>query len=623
MIHSIDNYRAGLFTTLILFLLLIPFAGIAQQNDYEADLHQMDDAARFRKLSQLTIQNWKTTPAQAIIYGEESLEVAQSLNNKRFQAEALNNIGVAYSYANAFAEALDYFFNALVLREELGEDDLIATTLNNIGNVYYISGNTEQAISYYESSLAKKEASGQGQQVTSTLINLASLYNSGGQPEKALPNIFRAIDILEEQADSAGLSTAWNNLGRIYIQEGKLDHALEVNQKALQVSKQLNQPWDISYISTSIGEVYLEKQDTDKAKAYLNEGQRIARELQSRDLVLYSLRMMSVLHALSGNHSQFLTAFNEYDKLKDRIFSEENSRAIAEMQVIYKTEQREKENAIQKLQIAKERSLRNSFIFITIIVMIIVLFLYRRYRIKRKLNIKLEKEVDMRTADLIASHEQITRLNETLLSNTIETEERERKRFSEDLHDGLGPLLSTVKIHLELIASRDRGAHERKELIDAAHDLIDDAIENTKAIANNLTPNILSDFGLHEALDGYVQKINSMGGIQVDLQNDHPETRYSRHVELALYRISLELITNSLKHAKATHVKLKLSGGNQEIRLQYSDNGIGFDTHQLTAAHKGLGLSNIISRIKSINGKYEIYSGAESGFALEMSAAMP
>ncbi len=605
----------------LLFLLCMNQLLFSNVNNNEAPLINSGQEEQFRALIRLSVDHWKSAPASSIIYGEEALEIAQKVNNERMEAEALNNIGVAYSYANAFGDALDFFFKALVIREKLDDENLLATTLNNIGNVYFISGNRDQAISYYLQSLQIKEESENNKQITSTLINLASLYNSQGQTENAITHINRAIVLLEAEADSSGLSTAWNNLSKIYLQMGDHERALEVNQKALTISEQLNKSWDIAYVSNSIGEIYLDKMDLENAFTYITKGQNAAIKLQNRDVALYNLRLLAIYHSYAGNKEEFLEAFQKHNHLKDSIFSEENSRAIAEMQVIYKTEQREKENAIQKLQLAKERSIRNTFIFLSIIVLILIGIIYRRYQIKRNLNKKLEDQVKMRTADLVSSHQKITQLNESLLINTIDTEERERRRFSEDLHDGLGPLLSTIRIHLELIQARQSQQSEQNELIRTASDLLDDAISSTRDIANNLTPNILRDFGMQEALKGYIQKINSIGAMQIDFLANGPDERYPSHVELALYRICLELINNSLKHSTASHVKISISGDEHNLKFKYCDNGIGFNANEgLPVNDKGLGLSNIISRIKSINGKYSIKSQKGKGFELEMNA---
>lgn len=616
--------KYAVFLFIFFFLLEKESIVFSQSKDvYNEELLGLDKDEQFRALSKLSVDNWKTAPESSVIYGVESLRIAKELGHKRFEAEALNNIGVAHSYASSFGEALEYFFKALVLREELGDETLIATTLNNIGNVYYLSGDNEQAISYYQKSLEIKQGSEQKQQVTSTMINLASIHNSLGEHDKAIQIINRAIAYLEAEADSTRLSTAWNNLARIYLHMGELDEALKLNTKALEISEKLERQWDISYISSSMAEIYLKKNNLDQAWFFIEKGKSAADQIQNRDVILYNYRLKTFYYSYTGETEAFLQAFQNYENLKDSIFSERNSRAIAEMQVIYNTEQREKENAIQKLQIAREKSIRNSFIFITIIVIILIGVIYRRYRIKQSLNVKLENQVQRRTADLIKSHEQITRLNQDLLSNTIETEERERRRFSEDLHDGLGPLLSTIKIHLELIENRKGNEPEQVELLQAAAGLIDDAIQSTKEIANNLTPNILSDFGLQEALEGYVQKINTMGALHVNFETRLPEQRYPAHIELALYRISLELINNSIKHAHAENIDVLLSGDSKHVSMKYMDDGVGFDTTiALSSENKGLGLSNIISRIKSVNGNYSIKSSPENGFEMLLSVIL-
>ena len=140
-------------------------------------------------------------------------------------------------------------------------------------------------------------------------------------------------------------------------------------------------------------------------------------------------------------------------------------------------------------------------------------------------------------------------LEQRILRNTIETEERERVRFSEDLHDGLGPLLSTVKIHLELISARMGDPQEQSKFIKMTDDLLQESIKSTSEIANNLLPNLLNDFGLIEALSVYVGKINKTNTIHIDLYVPEKVSRLPRNYEVALYRVICELINKNLKNA--------------------------------------------------------------------------
>lgn len=593
------------------------FADKSSETFSSSEEKNLSPEEQYRSLTKLSIENRKIAPASSLIYATEALVIAEQLDNKRYKIEAHNNIGVAQSYSSEFGLALEHFFKALVLLEQENDSSLIAITLNNIGNIYFQSGDKDQAIQYYLRSLEIKERAGNFKNLSSTLINLGSLYNSKGSYEKAVPYISRAIDMIEKESDSSAMSAAWNNLGNTYKQMGDLSKALEVNLKALDISKMRKSDWDIAYISNSIGDILLEMKDHKQALPYIQNGLITAKKINSRDLELFSLRLLTIYYSLTGNYENFLVSFRHYESLNDSIFSEENNRAVAEMQVIYRTGQKEKENAIQKLRIAKEVNLRNSFIFISIIVLIMIAIIYRRYHIKNKINEELERLVSLRTSDLIKSHEQIIRLNETLLTNTIETEERERRRFSEDLHDGLGPLLSTVKIHMELISAKQGQPDEQKKLLQMTSDLIDDAIHSAKDIANNLMPNILNDFGLAEAMQVYIEKINSIGALHINYVNQLRSNRYPKKIELAFYRICLELINNTMKHSGAKSIELLMSDSNDKIKLCYSDDGIGFNIEDPeNNKNGGLGMSNIISRIKSINGKYTI--NTSKGKAFEM-----
>jgi signal transduction histidine kinase len=330
-------------------------------------------------------------------------------------------------------------------------------------------------------------------------------------------------------------------------------------------------------------------------------------------MVMFSYRNLTMYYSARGDYPSFLNAFERLNAVRDSIFSAQVNNSIAEMQVKYETEAKEKENALQKLEINRQRDLRNSFIFITVLILILVVILFNRYRIKRRQSAVLEAMVEARTAELRQSEQRVLR-------TTIETEERERARFSGDLHDGLGPLLSTVKIHLELIRSRGGNQEEQEKYIKMAGELLDEAIRSTREIANDLVPNILNDFGLIEALGAYIEKINRLGAIQIAFTTSGMEIRPGKEIEKATYRIALELINNTLKHAGATVISISLAEREQKLIFDYSDNGRGMAPpgDPMKSPSTGLGIPNIISRIKSLNGSYDLESTPGKSFRIQI-----
>jgi PAS domain S-box-containing protein len=205
-------------------------------------------------------------------------------------------------------------------------------------------------------------------------------------------------------------------------------------------------------------------------------------------------------------------------------------------------------------------------------------------------------------------------LQKKILKTIIDTEEKERKRFAKDLHDGLGPLLSTIKLYINELESEDVEEKEKKDYIKYTSELIDEAVTSTRNISNNITPNVISNYGLVKSVESFVNKINKMQQISISFKTINIDSRFDETLELILYRILTELINNTLKHASAAHVLIVLELLSQKLILTYKDDGIGFDLRQVLQSDKGgMGLRNIFSRIESINGAIEFEEGIDKG----------
>ncbi len=198
-----------------------------------------------------------------------------------------------------------------------------------------------------------------------------------------------------------------------------------------------------------------------------------------------------------------------------------------------------------------------------------------------------------------------------IIDTIIHTQEEDQSRYARELHDGLGPLLSTLKMHLEWIANPDHSINKDK-IIEHAIYTIDNAIRSTKEIANNLSPHILQRFGLIDAINAYIEHVKGTSDIEFAVSSNL-NSRLASNVELVLYRTILECINNSLKHSEAKKIMLKLNKQNKVLKIRYSDNGKGFDAQKEIAEGKGMGLFNIQSRIKHIGGEFQLTSNINIG----------
>ncbi|TVQ92305.1 MAG: response regulator [Bacteroidetes bacterium] len=191
-----------------------------------------------------------------------------------------------------------------------------------------------------------------------------------------------------------------------------------------------------------------------------------------------------------------------------------------------------------------------------------------------------------------------------ILNAILETQENERKRFSRDLHDGLGAILSTLKIYAGLLQKEDKNVEEKKELLREMKAAINDAVESARTIANNIMPSLLMDHGFLKALKSFVDAINKTDSVKIELMYPENLKRFDNNTETHLYRILLELINNTLKHANAKTIHVEISRTNKDLFIDYKDDGKGFDFQEsYYNKDKGQGLRNIFSRVNFLNGK--------------------
>jgi signal transduction histidine kinase len=210
------------------------------------------------------------------------------------------------------------------------------------------------------------------------------------------------------------------------------------------------------------------------------------------------------------------------------------------------------------------------------------------------------------------------------LNSIIEGQEMERKRIARELHDGIGPLLSTLKIKLSNIEGEllGPGNEDLQARFANSYRLIDEASDDLRSISHNLLPKVLLDFGLIEALESLADKIRTTKNIEITYIFTGSPQRFDQVVELGIYRVCQELINNTLKHARAKSITLQLVKLEHMLRIIYEDNGVGFNPLE---NRPGLGIMNIENRINALRGVMNIDSLPRKGMTamIEVPYSLP
>jgi PAS domain S-box-containing protein len=224
------------------------------------------------------------------------------------------------------------------------------------------------------------------------------------------------------------------------------------------------------------------------------------------------------------------------------------------------------------------------------------------------------KDEKGKIVNFVAIKQDITKQKEVdrkILQTIISTEEKERRRFAQDLHDDLGPLLSTAKLYIRSFETAT-DLKNKEIAISRSMQAIDEAIMSIKEIANNISPHILRNFGLNSAINSTVNKINETKSVSISFTTRMVE-RFDENMELSLFRIVAELVNNTIKHAHATKAYIDLNKTEKDLILTYSDDGIGFQIESALEKKMCRGLSNILNRVKSLGGEIELDSDTGKG----------
>jgi PAS domain S-box-containing protein len=227
----------------------------------------------------------------------------------------------------------------------------------------------------------------------------------------------------------------------------------------------------------------------------------------------------------------------------------------------------------------------------------------------------IDYEGDKAILSIIRDITERKQFDKKIIDTIIMTEEKERENFAKNLHDEIGPLLSSIKMYISSLEST-RVKEKQEFIIRQLKEIMKEAIQSTKEISNDLSPHILSNYGLNAAVDAFINRISHVYTVTYDTNLSNK--RFHELVETSLYRIIKELVNNTMKHSMGSSITINLKYTRGVLRLLYTDNGKGLPSEHFRKKEPvGMGMSNIISRARSLNGLYNFFNNPEGGMGFE------
>ena len=206
----------------------------------------------------------------------------------------------------------------------------------------------------------------------------------------------------------------------------------------------------------------------------------------------------------------------------------------------------------------------------------------------------------------------IREAEQKVMEAIINTEETERSRIAQDLHDGLGPVLSTIKLYFQ-VYQETKDKSKKVMLTGRLKSTIEEAIKGVSEISHNISPHVLTNYGFYAALKQFIHRITLTNVVNIDFDCAH-EKQLAPNTGIILYRAITELINNSIRHSQCKNIVILLNHVDGLMQVEYSDDGAGFDVASVVNSPvSGSGVQNIINRIKVLKGIVEMESAEGKG----------
>ena len=477
----IAKFMNKLFFTAFILISAQLFAQNKAIDSLSKILPSRKDTFRVNTLVELSKAHRQTSIEKAIAYANEAIQYSEKISFKKGLVVAYNTLGNTYVFTGTYPEALAAYQNADKNTDQSTDKIFKATLINNIGNVYYFQANYQKALEFYFKSLKMKEELKQEKGAALTLNNIGAVYYDQKNYEKAKEMHKRALEIRTRIKDLKGISDSYNNLGLVAKMQKEYSKSIEYFETSIETKTKLNDLKGKSNSINNLGTVYELLKNYDKANQAYAEALEIRTKLKDRDGIVASMlnlsnilllkndlnkaeemafkllkiaqeinaneRIMKAYLLLSEIHhakKEFQKAYDfhlKYAEINEKLFNENQTKQIAEMQAKYETEKKNLEIELLKTQKNNLLLARNAAVVGVFLLAVLTYLLYARFKLRSKLFENKEKLLTIEKEKSVLEKERIKVLHQLKEEENLRLQEQ--IRVSEEMGKLMNEKLQT------------------------------------------------------------------------------------------------------------------------------------------------------------------------------------
>ncbi|NVK26401.1 MAG: sensor histidine kinase [Flavobacteriia bacterium] len=547
---------------------------------------------------------------KAYLYADTAYLLFEDKGYYEMAVRAYNNKGLTLINQNQYREAIEDLIQALELSDKLETPKKRNLAqqglLLNIGKAYIGLEQWPLAMEYTQKAIA---IDGIPRFRMIALNNLSAIYLQLEQPDSTLHYAALSYHLSDSLGDDYHKLLNRTNQAEAYLKLKDYESAKPIIESNIETSRHFEYPYGIAAGLNQLANYYGSTGDYQSALQVLKEAEPLAVEVADKELLIDTWENYNEVYSKLGRYEEAHLYQGKFYELRDSLNSVEKTKNFNELLVQFEAAQNEKKLAEQELKLAiQEASIAKrdrQLLFISggIVILILgglVIIVRMRQLQERKLQEALIVE------------------KERGLEAIINATEDERKRISKDLHDGIGQKLTALRLALVKQAEDASEPKQKTALVEIAQDFRESA-EELRQVSHQMMPRALMEQGLVPALEDLMESTFKHTDIQYRFEHFKIDRRYPERMEVSLYRITQELLNNSLKHAQASEIQVQLMELKGNLVLIVEDNGKGLGEN----VNKGQGLHNIKSRLDLLKGAVNYEDGGETGMLATVKIPLP
>ena len=540
---------------------------------------------------------WGGRLDEAEVFFERALEIIRAHGFVSLEPSAVVNLGIIHEARGDPQRGLELLLEARRLYARQGNTAGEGLALINAGPVYRSLGAQPEAIEALVEGLELLEGSGLDRNRICALSNLAKFYGHAGVKEEALRCAEQAAELAPP--DSTIAVTALNALAFVHSEMGNHEAALNANERALAVARAHGDAYFLVQALLNLGDTCRTAGSLAEGKDAYREGLQLAASMEFLDLEFGFKLGLACIHEQRGEIESAAALVEPLSEAADRYGAQHNLIELHELLGRLAEARGKPAAALEHLKRAQtlgaERFLRETDV--------------RVRSIQAAQELRRERE---RSADVLRE----------LSRRAMQSQEEERRRVASDLHDDVGQRLALLAVEADMLAQAPPAEPER--LSDSLRSLAERAqsvADQVHVISHHLHPVLLKQLGFVAATRAVCEEVTRFHDIEIDFADADVPRRLPDDVALCLYRIVQEGLNNAVRHAQAPRASVRVVGTAEEVRLELTDEGVGFDPDALESP--GIGLAGMRERAHHLGGRFKVQSRPGKGTRIDITLPLP